>query len=81
VHSIAWIGLLFNLFMVLALLFWPSGATGTGDWGGGSQYFGSPDSEPELDRSRETKPARQPAVATWSPAPAQVPSGFGRRGL
>lgn len=81
VHWIPWIGLLFNLFMSLALLFWPSGPTGTGDWGGGSPYFGSPDSEPELDRRREPNPAPRPAAATWSPAPAPVPSGFGRRGL
>ena len=81
VHSIPWIGLLFNLFMSLALLFWPSGPTGTGEWGGGSDYFGSPDSEPQPYRPRETTPAPSPAATSWSPAPVQAPSGFGRRGL
>ena len=79
VHSIPWIGLLFNLFMSLALLFWPSGPTGTGEWGGNTHPMDSP--VPQSYSPRETSPAPRPAAATWSPAPAQAPSGFGRRGL
>ena len=81
VHSIPWIGLLFNLFMCGALLFWPSAPTGVQDWGGDSYHPSGPDPEQGSARPRAPSPAARPAAPAWSPAPAQAPSGFGRRGL
>lgn len=82
VHSIPWIGLLFNLFMSCALLFWPSAPTGVQDWGG--TYPGSPpgpEFSPRTSRAPEPARAPRPAPPAWSPPAAAAPSGFGRRGL
>ena len=76
-----WLGLLLDLFLIGSLLFWPSAPTGTGDWSGGSHVFGAPDPEPQRGRPRAAIPTPRPAAPTWSPAPAPVSSGFGRRGL
>ena len=81
VHWIPAIGLLLNLFMSCALLFWPSGPTGVNDWTGNSYPDPEPDFSPRAAKMAEAKPAPRPAPAAWSPAPAQAPSGFGRRGL
>ena len=72
-YWIAVIGLLFNLFMSCALLFWPSGSTGVNDWTGNRYPDPAPDLGPRAGKMAEAKPAPRPAPAAWSPAPAQAP--------